>query len=739
MNLKKVKLFLQNKILKNLMVFSKKSNKQNHSSGYYYKLLLKYSAFMGLFFLLQFAFFWQSSTRQASENYAQRIYSSVNNLADRWQSNIAGLRNLAFMVSYNDSLMNLFYLPPKTGTEKWSTVLQIKQYLSMDSVDSIVIVDSKRNQIYSSSGVFNTTENFYDQVLLSHIFESGATESFELFAHNDANGTPLLSLIYYPVRYDNNAIVIQMNYEYIYTLVDGYSDFLGGQLTICDENGSVLYGGQRYTVGAEIYAEDAFLRRNSKKPMQLSDNYLTITFFLPSISQWVIFEEDISQSNDVTFFPDSVKFIFLFNAILFITFVIVAVWWSWRLSQPMEDLRKKYEVSDWQTKSNLQKQSALSLLLTRTKEKMAYLIQSANLSIDVNRDALMLMILMDGPNNEDDIFTSRFALENVFCEILSSLCTCVVAYDRTDSVVLIMQGNIYDTELICSKIHYAQRFLEENVSVFSLTILDVPRPIENLSDSYRRMRQISESCFFDETGFFQIKAEDNFGEPLNLNNERKKLMEYIQNRNCNDAVSLTKRIFTKFASFPHDEVYLEVIKLCLNLFDCGIMLSKDGKRFDDQNSLLHEILSIRRLKVVEECFISYVEHLCDYEQSFDAEAEDENDRLGKLVVRITEIIEEEYANPMLCVQTIADRMKLSSIYLGRIYKSRAPMSVPEYILECRLNAACRLLESSDMNITQLADACGFSNASHFATVFKKNFSITPSEYRRQYVLKQRRD
>lgn len=54
-----------------------------------------------------------------------------------------------------------------------------------------------------------------------------------------------------------------------------------------------------------------------------------------------------------------------------------------------------------------------------------------------------------------------------------------------------------------------------------------------------------------------------------------------------------------------------------------------------------------------------------------------------------------------------------------------------WIVEQRMLRARALLRTSQMTVLEIANACGFSNVSHFIKLFKRNFGATPHEYRRE--------
>ncbi len=60
------------------------------------------------------------------------------------------------------------------------------------------------------------------------------------------------------------------------------------------------------------------------------------------------------------------------------------------------------------------------------------------------------------------------------------------------------------------------------------------------------------------------------------------------------------------------------------------------------------------------------------------------------------------------------------------------MSASEYLNHCRIERAKKLLnEKHQMNVLDIAMACGFDSSQYFATVFKKKIGLTPSQYRSQ--------
>lgn len=57
------------------------------------------------------------------------------------------------------------------------------------------------------------------------------------------------------------------------------------------------------------------------------------------------------------------------------------------------------------------------------------------------------------------------------------------------------------------------------------------------------------------------------------------------------------------------------------------------------------------------------------------------------------------------------------------------MTFSKYLIQYRLEKAKHYLENKDMKISFIAFEVGYNDVSHFIQSFKKNYGLTPEEYR----------
>ncbi len=88
-------------------------------------------------------------------------------------------------------------------------------------------------------------------------------------------------------------------------------------------------------------------------------------------------------------------------------------------------------------------------------------------------------------------------------------------------------------------------------------------------------------------------------------------------------------------------------------------------------------------------------------------------------------------------EAVAERFGISRGYVCRIVKSSTGLSVVEFIHQRRIEEAKRLLGESKDCIYEIADQVGFKCPCYFSKVFKELEGVSPKEYRRLHLLRDR--
>jgi two-component system, response regulator YesN len=81
-------------------------------------------------------------------------------------------------------------------------------------------------------------------------------------------------------------------------------------------------------------------------------------------------------------------------------------------------------------------------------------------------------------------------------------------------------------------------------------------------------------------------------------------------------------------------------------------------------------------------------------------------------------------------EQISTYVYLNADYLDRVFKKETGVSVTKYMMEERLKVACELLSKTEISISEIAAAVGYTSLSTFSSMFKKMSSMSPAGYRR---------
>ncbi|AVK63666.1 AraC family transcriptional regulator [Lactobacillus sp. CBA3606] len=100
------------------------------------------------------------------------------------------------------------------------------------------------------------------------------------------------------------------------------------------------------------------------------------------------------------------------------------------------------------------------------------------------------------------------------------------------------------------------------------------------------------------------------------------------------------------------------------------------------------------------------------------------------VITINRIMAHHYAEPLTLTE-LAKRAHGAPDYLHHVYRQQTGQTPLAYLQQIRLQQARRLLMTSPLPISAVAQACGFQSAAYFSTTFKKAFQQTPRQFRLQ--------
>lgn len=84
----------------------------------------------------------------------------------------------------------------------------------------------------------------------------------------------------------------------------------------------------------------------------------------------------------------------------------------------------------------------------------------------------------------------------------------------------------------------------------------------------------------------------------------------------------------------------------------------------------------------------------------------------------------------LTLEKVAGQVYVNPKYFSHVFKREMDISFTDYIIQLRIQYACKLLETTNYKAYRISSECGFTDPSYFSRVFSKEMDMTPQAYRK---------
>lgn len=121
--------------------------------------------------------------------------------------------------------------------------------------------------------------------------------------------------------------------------------------------------------------------------------------------------------------------------------------------------------------------------------------------------------------------------------------------------------------------------------------------------------------------------------------------------------------------------------------------------------------------------LTLIEQICHYVNDRDPA------KTVNVAERMRQIVDYEYQNPGLNRKSIADRFHISESQVSRIFSQEYGILFFDYLQEKRLALACKLMNSTEMSLPQIAENVGYDHYTSFKRAFVRAYGKTPKQLR----------
>jgi len=217
-----------------------------------------------------------------------------------------------------------------------------------------------------------------------------------------------------------------------------------------------------------------------------------------------------------------------------------------------------------------------------------------------------------------------------------------------------------------------------------------------------------------------------------LLDQQKLLMTHVLNGNRESAFSLMEQIFKEteplgikqMVKFFTDLFNTLLNQLQINQIDISKLMKNGWTDFSNFN--------LSNLEEFKEMLFMQLDNIL---QSIKGD-EEQSDNI--IISHIKEYIHENYSKD-ITLEQIADHVFLSPVYVSRLFKEKTGENFSDYLVKVRMEKALKLLEEPRYKVYEVGYEIGYKSTKYFYKLFKQYYGCTPTEYRKNYLLKRKGD
>lgn len=246
--------------------------------------------------------------------------------------------------------------------------------------------------------------------------------------------------------------------------------------------------------------------------------------------------------------------------------------------------------------------------------------------------------------------------------------------------------------------------------------------VTELFEEYRTLLSPLEICFFIDHSIILssdsesiVQKENN----LQINALTEQISAELRARDYDAVLEDITSIFEHFKKTNHfSALYVKYISA--NIVNLIFKNLHNGTAEQQLQPWLDRIFGLSTIYEITTVFEELINELRSIEESTDR---------SLMISRIYSLIETEYMSAELNLETVANKLYISSSYLSHLFKRETGENFIDYLKNFRLKKSCELLKNTNLRISQICNRVGYESTSYFCTLFKNTYGITPTQYR----------
>lgn len=366
---------------------------------------------------------------------------------------------------------------------------------------------------------------------------------------------------------------------------------------------------------------------------------------------------------------------------------------------------------------------------------------------DLHFDGKLYMVVLVRPAGNENMFTDYASdlrdggqvgliVSSIFSELLGEQVACFPANldDRYAFLLNFSSDDIQKTiSTVASVCRDAVKFIKDNFCLdLRVCVSDTCEGLFHLHEMFRETDMVSGDANTVYTDGVCVRAEGgvNPGPKRPEPSIEKQYLNALVTQDFSTALQLTlDRIHAIYQEGGKKD--LDRVKMFLNMrlhTTSNVLATPLGTPGADGEKLGDEFMRLDSFSSMEEVEKGLERIFTDLDHHFNAAPSDYTGTTGKVI----NLINKKYMEPDLSVEIICDCLGKSRSYLSRMFKENTGMNLLDYLHTTRLTEAKKLLNETDLGISEIASKVGYYSGWTLARVFKRYEGITPTAYRKAF-------
>ena len=181
---------------------------------------------------------------------------------------------------------------------------------------------------------------------------------------------------------------------------------------------------------------------------------------------------------------------------------------------------------------------------------------------------------------------------------------------------------------------------------------------------------------------------------------------------------------------PSMNVKRSVLRLMYGFSTVSSRYQHESVYYDIPHYIIEQMLKASTASMVEEIVDSFARYVME---------NDNSNLTVNIPVPVKRALEYIHANfrQELLLSDVADAVHLNKSYLSQLFQKSVNVPYSKYLEDLRLKEAKKLLRTTNMPASEIAELVGFSSQNYFTKVFKNRVGISPIKYRTSPTEEQR--